>query len=172
DLRAGGALRLQPDVMLARPCGRDACREARDDRRSGGRSPSPSQLGGRDVRGGLEVARRGPPLEPRVAEVDGDSERVEAVHALELVQLDVLDRAGEVAEVLEVLDVAAVLSRLSALRVDDRDLPRLGEAFARAFDDRLVDPLLDDLVCRLLLEKQKEPLLRYSEPARQRRVVQ
>src|SRR5207249_10619961 len=94
-----------------------------------GQTTRPSQQGGRDVRGGLEVTRHGPPLDPRVAEVDRDSERVEAMNALELVQLDVLDRAGEVAEVLEVLDVAAVLSRLSALRLGDRDLPRLGEAF-------------------------------------------
>src|SRR5439155_20138125 len=142
--------------------------------RAPGRSTSRwscSCSGGRDVRRRAEVARRDPTLDLRIAEVDGDAERVETVHALELVQLDVLDLAGEVAEVLEVFDVAAVLIGLGALGIDDGDLPGLRHALVRALDQCLVDPLLHDLVADVVGAIHVEPLFVEPEPDRERRVL-
>ncbi len=46
----------------------------------------------------LEIAGRDAPIDPRVAQVDGDPERPQAVDPLQLVELDVLHRAREVPE--------------------------------------------------------------------------
>src|SRR5437667_10802052 len=142
--------------------------------RAPGRSTSRwscSCSGGRDVGRRAEVARRDAPLDLGISEVDGDAERVEPVHALELVQLEVLHLAGQVAEVLEVLDVAAVLVGLGALGIDDGDLPGLRHALARALDQCLVDPLLDDLVADVVGAIHVESLFVEPEPDRERRVL-
>ena len=90
---------------------------------------------------------------------------------LQLLELDVLDLARQVAQVLEVLDVAAVLLRLAELGVDDRDLAGLGDAIARALDQRLVDPLLHDLVPDVVGAVHVEALLVEAEADRERRVL-
>src|SRR5258705_1356743 len=81
-----------------------------------------------------------------VVQVHGDSQGAEALGALQLVQLQLLDVRSEVPQTLQVLDVLAPLLRLARMRIDERDLPWLGEALGRVADCGLVDPLLDDLV--------------------------
>ena len=72
---------------------------------------------------------------------------------------------------LEVLDVAAVLLGLGRLRVDDGDAARLGHPLARAPDQRLVDPLLHDLVADVVGAVHVEALLVEAEADRERRVL-
>src|SRR5215470_18666189 len=119
----------------------------------------------------LQIAGGDAAIDARVAQVDGDAERAQAVHALQLLELDVLHLAGEIAERLQILDVAAVLVAFGGVRVDDRDLPGLRDPLGGPLDDRLVDPLLDDLVADVISAVDVEALLVEPEADRERRVL-
>src|SRR5881628_4026760 len=99
------------------------------------------------------------------------AQRAEAVDALQLLELELLDLAGDVAEVTQVLEIAAILLGLGRLAVHDGDLARLGHALGRALDQRLVDPLLHDLVADVVGAVDVEALLVEAEADRERRVL-
>src|SRR5437867_6982406 len=107
----------------------------------------------------------------RVAQRDRHAQRAEAVDALQLLELELLDLAGDVAEVTQVLEIAAILLGLGRLAVHDGDLARLGHALGRALDQRLVDPLLHDLVADVVGAVDVEALLVEAEADRERRVL-
>src|SRR5882724_5060094 len=60
---------------------------------------------------------------------------------------------------------------LAGLAVDDGELARLGHALGRALDQRLVDPLLHDLVADVVGAVHVEALLVEAEADRHRRVL-
>src|SRR5438552_8790572 len=106
-----------------------------------------------------------------LAQRHAHTERAQAVHALQLYEIEVRDLAAHVTEMAQVLQVAPVLGGLPRLAVDDRELDRLGHALGGALDQRLVDPLLHDLVADVVGAVHVEALLVEAEADRHRSVL-
>ncbi len=70
----------------------------------------------------------------------------------------------QVAGSLEVIDIFQVFRALLSLGVDDGNLARLGQALGRAFDYRLVNAFLNDLMADIISPGHFEvPLIRTEE---------
>src|SRR5436853_619939 len=82
---------------------------------------------GRPVAARHESGERGRSVEVHVRQVHRHAQRAQTLGARQLVELQLLDLTGQVAEPLQVLDVLAPLLRLARVRVDQRDLPGLGQ---------------------------------------------